>query len=90
MKVSLTAIATLTASPNNTELRGQRASRTVVFGEFSRYCLFAVHVREGNRVMWMVEDAETVDPETGLSEVIRQAWTPFEAVKGLEAEFATA
>ena len=54
-----------------------------MFGEFSRYRLDVCRDRFGNTV-YMVADAERLDPLTGLLEIIRQASTEAEAVDGLE------
>ena len=90
MFASLCALSTLSVSSNDNALRGKLACKPILFGEFSRYSLYAVHVRIGDRVMWMVSDAETPCPETDLPEIIRQGWTPAEALRGLESEFARA
>jgi len=90
MFASLCALSTLIVSSNVNALRGQLACTPILFGEFSRYSLYAVHVRIGDRVMWMVSDAETTCPLTGLPEVVRQGWTPAETLRGLEADFARA
>jgi len=78
--------STLKIASNDNSKAGQLAGKKVLFGDFSRYAIFPVHVRIGDRVMWMVEDAETFCPETGLPEIIRQAWTREEALRGLESE----
>ena len=53
-----------------------------LFGEFSRYKLDKCRTRFGT-VVYMVSDAETPDPITGLPQIIRQAATEEEAIKGL-------
>lgn len=83
-----TSLSTLSVDSNDNALRGKLACKPILFGESSRYSLYAVHVRIGDRVMWMVSDAETTCPLTGLPEVIRQGWTPKEALRGLESEFS--
>lgn len=66
---------------NNPQLAGKLASDKLLFGEFSRYALYAVHTR-GSSVQWFVADAESAD-ETGLPRIVRQASTPEQAVAGL-------
>jgi hypothetical protein len=53
-----------------------------LFGEFSRYKLDKCRTRFGD-IVYMVMDAETPDPITGLPQIIRQAATEEEAIKGL-------
>ena len=83
MSQAVTMLPVLFASPNNPERAGQRASRKVLFGEFNRYAVWAVHTRF-DRVCWMVADAQVIDPVTGGPDIIRQADTQAEAVEGLE------
>jgi hypothetical protein len=68
------------AKPNDKKKAGEKASKTVLFGEFSRYAVYAVHTRFSS-VVWFVTDAET-DPTT-MPQVIRQAETFEAAIKGL-------
>lgn len=72
----------LTASANNPSKAGQKASKTRLFGENSRYALYAVHTRF-DFVEWMVSDAERMDELTGLPSIIRQTQSKEEAIKGL-------
>lgn len=67
--------------PNDPARVGKPASRKAFFGEWGRYAVFAVHTRF-NDVQWFVTDAETIDPTTGLAEVIRQENTFEEAIRG--------
>lgn len=79
--------STLKIASNDNSKAGRLAGKKVLFGDFSRYAIFPVHVRIGDRVMWMVEDAETPSVDgTGLPEIIRQAWTREEALRGFESE----
>ncbi len=68
-----------TATPNQKCLAGQFASEKVLFGEFSRFALVAVHTRF-EAVQWFVFDAEKVD-DLGLTAVVAQADNPSDAVK---------
>ena len=72
----------VTAEANNPHFAGRHASATVLFGECSRFALFAVHGRF-DAVQWFVTDAERQD-ELGFPLVIRQAASPAEAVAGLQ------
>jgi len=69
------------ADKNNPELAGKLASDKVLFGECSRYALYAVHTR-GNSVQWFVTDAEVTDL-IGFPRIIRQASSPDEAIAGM-------
>jgi hypothetical protein len=71
-----------TADKNNPAFAGRLASDKVLFGECSRYALFAVHTR-GDSVQWFVADAESAD-DMGLPRIVRQAATPEQAVAGLQ------
>lgn len=72
----------MTAIVNNPKLAGQIATtRKELFGGYSRYAIAPVHTRF-DAVEWFVWDAERLDP-TGRPEVIRQAPTKEEALKGL-------
>ena len=53
-----------------------------VFGVFSRYCVTSHRTRFGE-IVWHVADAERICELTGLPEIIRQASSREEAVKGL-------
>jgi hypothetical protein len=66
---------------NDPAKRGQPAARKQLFGEYSRYAVAPVHTRFES-VEWFVWDAERCN-ETGSPEVIRQASTLEEAIKGL-------
>jgi len=70
-----------THDKNNPDLAGKLASDKLIFGEFSRYALYAVHTR-GPSVQWFVADAESAD-ESGLPRIIRQAESPEDAIAGL-------
>ena len=69
------------AEQNDTQRAGQRASRSRVSGEFSRFATFAVHTRF-EAVQWFTTDAETLDA-LGMPSVIRQAASFGEAVATL-------
>ena len=60
-----------------------RTLSTSLFGEYSRYKLVEFQSR-WDWTEWMVEDAMTLCPQTGLPAIIRQAATREEAVAGLE------
>lgn len=53
-----------------------------IFGPWHRYKLLECLTRFGTTV-WMVEDAETIDKETGLPATIRIKDTREEAMAGL-------
>jgi len=55
---------------NKKNMAGKLATDTVLFGECSRYAMYAVHTRFEN-VMWFISDAETPN-EDGLPTVIAQ------------------
>lgn len=67
---------------NNPRKAGQRATRQQLFGDYSRYAVYAVHTRF-EAVEWFVADAETTDEATGLPAIIRQEPTMVQAVEGL-------
>lgn len=60
---------------------GSLASAKTLFGENSRYAVFAINTRFGHH-HWMVTDAEQGDEITGRPLVIRQADSFEEAVAG--------
>ena len=66
---------------NDARRAGQVAGGEEVFGEFSRFKVFAVHTRF-DAVQWFVTDAEKVD-DAGLPAVIRQESTREAALLGL-------
>lgn len=73
---------------NDSSKPGARAGAKTIFGDFNRYAVYPVHTRHipgitDNRVSWFVEDAETIDPVTGLLEIVRQASSKEEAMAGL-------
>lgn len=67
--------------PNDASKPGALASSTVVFGDFSRFGVFAVHTRF-DAVIWMVTDVERLD-DLGFPAVVRQAPTFDAAIAGL-------
>lgn len=67
------------AQANDKSKAGQRASKSVLYGDFSRYSTFAVHTRFDD-VQWFTADVENRDPKTGLPAIIRQAATFEEAL----------
>ena len=70
------------ASPaNNPSLKGSLATKKQFFCGF-RYAVAAVHTRF-DAVEWFVWDAEHSLSDTSRAEVIRQAPTMEEAIKGL-------
>ncbi len=75
-------LKSLKVEPNDPAQRGQYASLSALFGETSRYKLFAVHTRF-DAVQWMVEDAENmVDAGAGIKfpAVIAQENDPLTAI----------
>lgn len=66
---------------NNPALRGQTAARKQLFGDNSRYAVAPIHTRF-DAVEWFVWDADRLDKQ-GIPEVIRQAATLDEALRGL-------
>jgi hypothetical protein len=67
---------------NNPSLKGSLAGKRMLFGDWARYAVAPVHTR-WDAVSWFVWDAEYINEKTGHPEVIRQAPTFEEAVKGL-------
>ena len=67
------------AETNDKSKSGQRASTSVLYGNFSQYSTFAVHTRVDD-VQWFTADAENRDPKTGLPAIIRQSATFEEAL----------
>ena len=67
---------------NNPALRGTLAARKQIFGDRGRYAVAPIHTRF-DAVEWFVWDAE--HPQSGMNraEVIRQAATLEEALRGL-------
>ena len=61
---------------------GQRASKSTLFGENSRYAVYAVHTRFED-VQWFVADAEQTDPVTGLCMIIRQRNSKEDAIASI-------
>lgn len=66
---------------NDPSHKGERASRKVLFGEFNRYAVAALHTRF-DAVTFFVWDAH-LDDGTGRPEVIRQEDTLEAALAGL-------
>jgi len=66
---------------NNPALKGQLAAKKKFFDNF-RYAVAPVHTRF-DAVEWFVWDAEHPNSKMGRAEVIRQAATLEEALKGL-------
>lgn len=82
-------LGTLTADANDPARKGQQASKRVTFGQFARYCIYAVHTRF-DAVQWFVQDAHGVDEIThGVDEIthgpaiIRQEDSKEAALRGL-------
>lgn len=73
----------MNVQPNDPSRAGQRASQRLIFGEFHRFAVFAIHTRF-DAVEWFVTDAEKTDPVTEGPAVIRQEATMAEAVAGLD------
>jgi len=67
---------------NLPNLAGSLAARKELFGEWKRYAVYPVHTRF-DAVQWFVADAFALD-EAGMPEIIRQAATKEEAMKGVE------
>ncbi len=70
-----------TTYKNNPFLAGKIASQPMLFGEFNRYSVYAVHTRFAN-VQWFVSDAHFLD-EQNLPKVIRQDDCFESVIKGL-------
>jgi hypothetical protein len=67
---------------NNPSLKGQPAARKQLFGDNSRYAVAPIHTRF-DAVEWFVWDAEHALSTNSRAEVIRQAATLEEALRGL-------
>jgi hypothetical protein len=67
---------------NRKEWAGYLATPKVLFGDASRYAVYAMHTT-GNQVVWIVDDAE-LDEWNGSLVRIREEKTFRAAVKGLE------
>lgn len=68
---------------NNPHKSGQRASEKVIFGDYSRYALYAIHTRF-DCVWWIVQDTETLDPIVmDMPAIIRQEVKLEDAIDGL-------
>lgn len=76
------ALSFPTTLKNNPELRGSPAARKQRFGENGRYAVAPVHTRF-DAVEWFVWDAEHPLSDINHAEVIRQAATLEEALRGL-------
>lgn len=75
-------LETLTADANDPARKGQQASKRVTFGQFARYCIYAVHTRF-DAVQWFVQDAHGVDEITHGPAIIRQEDSKEAALRGL-------
>ena len=75
-------ISSPATSPNTPNLAGQYASKQILFGESSRYAVYAVHTRFES-VCWVVVDAESSDSKNFLPEIIRQESSFDKAIEGL-------
>lgn len=69
-------------SCNNPAYAGFDASKRVYFGEYGRYSAFAIHTRFDS-VQWLVADAESPEPRTGIPSIVRQCETFEDAVRDL-------
>lgn len=67
---------------NNPALRGSLATKKQFFGTNSRYAVAPIHTRF-DAVEWFVWDAEHPLSNMSRAEVIRQAATLDEAIRGL-------
>lgn len=67
---------------NNAALKGQPAARKQFFGPRSRYAVAPVHTRF-DMLEWFVWDAEHPLSDLNHAEVIRQAETLEEALRGI-------
>lgn len=67
---------------NNPSLKGSLAARKQFFGDNSRYAVAPIHTRF-DAVEWFVWDAEHPLSSLSRAEVIRQADTLEEALRGL-------
>lgn len=70
---------------NNPSLKGQPAARKQFFGPRDRYAVAPVHTRF-DALEWFVWDAEHSLSDTSHAEVIRQAASLEEALKGLDLD----
>jgi hypothetical protein len=66
-------VKALKAQANDPAKRGQKASAYVVFGDYSRYAIYAVHTRF-EAVQYFVVDVEQLNDEDGkeYGRIIRQ------------------
>ena len=76
------AVSFSSVPSNNPMLRGSLAAPKQFFGEFRRYAVAPVHTRF-DAVEWFVWDAEHPLSTMQRAEVIRQAATLDEALRGL-------
>lgn len=72
----------MTNIKNNPALAGQPAKKKEFFGDHSRYAIAPVHTRF-DAVEWFVWDAMHANSNLSRAEVIRQAATREDAVRGL-------
>ncbi len=80
-EVPMTALS-FPAVQNNPALRGSLAARKQFFGDNRRFAIAPVHTRF-EAVEWFVWDAEHALSDMSHAEVIRQAATMEEALRGL-------
>lgn len=78
----LMASLSFPAVSNNAMLKGSLAAPKQFFGDYSRYAVAPVHTRF-DAVEWFVWDAEHALSDMNHAEVIRQAETLGEALRGL-------
>lgn len=72
---------------NKPHLKGSCAANKRLFGDCSRYAVAPVHTRF-DKVQWFVWDAEhPYTNQDGIPEVIRQADTLEDAMRGFEEYF---
>lgn len=78
----MASVAFSSVAANNPALKGSPAARKQRFGERGRYAVAPVHTRF-DAVEWFVWDAEHPLSDLSHAEVIRQAKTLEEALRGL-------
>lgn len=74
---------TIKIPKNDSSKAGQRATVKIIFGDYSRYALYAIHTRFDS-VCWIVQDAEQLDPIVAdMPAIIRQELKWEDAIDGL-------
>ena len=82
VEVAVETKGTIMTIKNRPEWAGYRATPKCIFGEASRYAVYAMHT-QGDNVIWLVDDAEAREwPDTAPVR-IREASTLEEAIQDL-------